>query len=79
MTPRFANAVDPIFLYVLGLLDKIGQNEPVPAEEAREGIQNRFREAEAQLSEKTDPYLAREHSRLHDTRLEASGLTATGC
>lgn len=52
MTPRFANAVDPIFLYVLGLLDKIGQNKPVPAEEAREGIQNRFREAEAQLSEK---------------------------
>ena len=52
MTPRFASAVDPILLYVLGLLDKISDNEPVAAEEARDGIQNRFREAEAQLSEK---------------------------
>lgn len=51
MSPKFAAAVDPIFLYVLGLLDQIGANQPVPAEEVREGIQNRFRDADARLSE----------------------------
>jgi len=34
MTPRFAQAVDPIFLHVLGLLDRIGRDErPAPQEE----------------------------------------------
>lgn len=34
MTPRFAQAVDPIFLHVLGLLDRISRNEnPSPQDE----------------------------------------------
>ena len=52
MTPKFAAAVDPIFLCVLGLLDQISQNEPIAAEEARERIENLFRKADALLSEK---------------------------
>lgn len=52
MTPKFAVAVDPIFLYVLDLLDRITQNEPIAAEEARERIENCFRQADALLSEK---------------------------
>ena len=34
------------------LLDRITQNEPIAAEEARERIENCFRQAEALLSEK---------------------------
>ena len=52
MTPKFAVAVDPIFLCVLGLLDQISQNETIPVEEVRERIENRFRQADAVLSEK---------------------------
>ena len=34
MTPNFAAAVDPVFLQVLGLLERISANQnPVPAEE----------------------------------------------
>ncbi len=34
MTPKFAQAVDPVFLHVLGLLDRIGRNEqPAPQDE----------------------------------------------
>jgi len=34
MTPQFAKAVDPVFLYVLGLLDRIEKGEnPSPSEE----------------------------------------------
>ncbi len=35
MTPRFAQAVDPIFLHVLGLLDRIGRDERPAALEER--------------------------------------------
>lgn len=52
MTPKFAAAVDPIFLAVLGLLDQIRQNEPVAAEAVRERIENGFRRADALLSER---------------------------
>jgi hypothetical protein len=34
MTPKFAEAVDPVFLQVLGLLDRIGRDQsPSPQEE----------------------------------------------
>ncbi len=34
MTPNFAQAVDPIYLYVLALLDRIGRSaKTVPREE----------------------------------------------
>ncbi len=51
MTPRFALAVDPIFLDVLDLLDRISSNEASAPEEESNRIQNRFREAEAQVGE----------------------------
>lgn len=52
MTPKFALAVDPIFLYVLEVLDRIGRSEAIGVEQVRDQIENRFREADAQLSEK---------------------------
>lgn len=51
MTPRFASAVDPIFLCALDLLDRIGSNQVSSPEEESNRIQNRFREAEAQIGE----------------------------
>ena len=35
MTPQFAQAVDPIFLAMLDLLDQIGQNQPVSPQNER--------------------------------------------
>jgi type VI secretion system protein ImpK len=59
MTPHFAAAVDPIFLHVLGLLERIGNNEnPAPADE-RAVINNWLRHAEAQLGQKQDWELAK--------------------
>lgn len=49
MTPKFAQAVDPIFLYVLSLLDRISKDEsPSPAEE-RLRIRTLIDHAEAAL------------------------------
>ena len=42
MTPKFAVAVDPIFLCVLGLLDQISQNETIPVEECASGSRIAF-------------------------------------
>jgi type VI secretion system protein ImpK len=54
MTPNFAAAIDPVFLHVLGLLERIGNNEsPNPVEE-RTIINNWLRHAEAQLGQKQD-------------------------
>jgi type VI secretion system protein ImpK len=59
MTPNFAAAIDPIFLHVLGLLERIGNNEsPNPGEE-RTVINNWLRNAEAQLGQKQDWELAK--------------------
>lgn len=59
MTPNFAAAVDPIFLHVLGLLERISRNDnPVPQEE-RTVINNWLRHAEAQLGQKQDWELAK--------------------
>jgi type VI secretion system protein ImpK len=59
MTPNFAAAIDPVFLHVLGLLERIGNNEsPNPGEE-RTIINNWLRNAEAQLGQKQDWELAR--------------------
>lgn len=48
MTPRFAQAVDPIFLHVLRLLDRIA-DEPVVAQEEQLLICTLLDEAEARL------------------------------
>jgi len=59
MTPNFASAVDPIFLHVLSLLERIGHSEsPNPSEE-RTIINNWLRNAEAQLGQKQDWELAK--------------------
>ncbi|MGE0755678.1 MAG: DotU family type IV/VI secretion system protein [Pirellulaceae bacterium] len=59
MTPNFAAAIDPIFLHVLGLLERIGNNDsPSPTEE-RTVINNWLRNAEAHLGQKQDWELAK--------------------
>jgi type VI secretion system protein ImpK len=59
MTPQFAHAVDRIFLAVLGLLDRIGRNEPlVPAEE-RVRIRAALDHAESQLGQSPEWQLSK--------------------
>lgn len=59
MTPNFAAAVDPVFLHVLGLLERIGSSErPLPREE-REALNNTLRNAEAAIQHKQDWELAK--------------------
>jgi type VI secretion system protein ImpK len=59
MTPNFAQAVDPIFLYVLALLDRISREaKPAPQEE-RGRIRALIDEAEARLGSGTEWELAK--------------------
>jgi type VI secretion system protein ImpK len=59
MTPNFAQAVDPIFLYVLALLDRISREaKPVPQEE-RARIRALIDEAEARLGSGTEWEMAK--------------------
>ncbi len=59
MTPRFSKAVDPIFLDVLELLERIGRDEqPVPREE-RLRIRGWIDQAEGQLGHGQDWQLAK--------------------
>lgn len=59
MSPDFSAAVDPIFLYVLGLLERIERSEHREAEEEMERIRNQFRDAEAQLGSTPEWELAK--------------------
>jgi type VI secretion system protein ImpK len=59
MTPNFAQAVDPIFLYMLALLDRIERDtKPVPREE-RARVRALIDEAEARLGFGTEWELAK--------------------
>ncbi|MGL4511475.1 MAG: DotU family type IV/VI secretion system protein [Lacipirellulaceae bacterium] len=49
MTPRFAQAVDPVFLYALALLDRIARDEPSSPEEEQLRLRKLIDEAEASL------------------------------
>lgn len=49
MTPTFAHAVDPIFLYVLALLDRISREEQPSPQEERLRIRALIDQAEAKL------------------------------
>ena len=49
MTPNFAQAVDPVFLYVLALLDRISQDAKPKPQEERARIRAIIDEAEARL------------------------------
>ena len=59
MTPDFAVAIDPIFLHVLGILERIGLNEAMSPQEERESVLNWLRNAEAQLGQRQEWELAK--------------------
>jgi type VI secretion system protein ImpK len=58
MTPDFANAVDPVFSYVLGLLDRIGRGEARPAEQERLSIRTLLDQGEARVGRRPEWELA---------------------
>lgn len=59
MTPHFATAVDPIYLYVLGVLEKAAAGEALDPQDVRERIKNRFREADDRIGQKQGWELAK--------------------
>jgi type VI secretion system protein ImpK len=59
MTPEFAKAVDPVFMYVLNLLDRIEQEQAPDPEEERVRIRGRLDQAEAMLGQGQDWQLAK--------------------
>jgi type VI secretion system protein ImpK len=59
MTPEFALAVDPVFLYVLGLLDRIGKGESPPPDDERTRIRGWLHQAEGRLGQSNDWQLAK--------------------
>jgi type VI secretion system protein ImpK len=59
MTPEFAKAVDPVFLYVIELLDRIATDEEVSPEEERMRVHAHLDRAESLLGQAPDWQLAR--------------------
>lgn len=59
MTPEFARAVDPVFLQVIGLLDRIASQESLNPEEEQVRIIARLDRAQAILGERADWVLAK--------------------
>jgi type VI secretion system protein ImpK len=59
MTPEFAKAVDPVFLSVLRLLERIGNGENVSVEDERARIKGRLDQAAAMLGQGPDWQIAR--------------------
>lgn len=59
MTPSFSAAADPVFLHVLGLLERISNSQPTTPSEERVAINNALRDAEAQVGQKHDWELAK--------------------
>ena len=54
MTPKFAEAVDPVFLQVLGLLDRIGRDQNPSPQEERLKIRGWLDQAQAILGQSQD-------------------------
>lgn len=54
MTPEFAAAIDPVFLHVLGVLERIAQSQALSPQEERVAVMNWLRQAEAQLGQRPD-------------------------
>ena len=50
MTPEFARAVDPIIVYVVNLLDRIGENEEPDPQEEHTRIRSLLDRAEGALT-----------------------------
>ena len=59
MTPEFSAAVDPIFLHVLGLLERIGRNQVLPYDQERQAICHCFVRADGLLGSRPDWELAK--------------------
>jgi type VI secretion system protein ImpK len=59
MTPRFSKAVDPIFLHVLGLLERIGRGEQPSPKDERLWIHGLIDQAEGQLGQGPEWQLAK--------------------
>lgn len=59
MTPEFAEAVDPIFVHVLGLLERISRDESPSPEDERERIRGWIDQAEAKRGKSKDWQLAK--------------------
>ncbi|HEX3727010.1 MAG TPA: DotU family type IV/VI secretion system protein [Pirellulales bacterium] len=59
MTPKFSEAVDPIFLHVLRMLEQIDRGENPEAKEERQRIRGLFDQADAKLGNTADWQLAK--------------------
>lgn len=59
MTPRFSKAVDPIFLHVLALLERIGRGEQPSSKDERLWIRGLIDQAEGQLGQGAEWQLAK--------------------
>ena len=59
MTPEFAKAVDPIFLHVFGLLDRIGRGVQPSPEEERLRVRGLIDQADAMWGHSQDAELAK--------------------
>ncbi|MGO8744493.1 MAG: DotU family type IV/VI secretion system protein [Thermoguttaceae bacterium] len=59
MTPKFATAIDPVFLHVLGLLERISDGENPSPKDERLRIRGWLDRAEAQLGKGPDWELAK--------------------
>jgi hypothetical protein len=59
MTPTFAKVVDPIFLHMLRLLDRIEQNERTDAQEWRRDLTGILEQAQAKLGQSEQWNLAK--------------------
>jgi type VI secretion system protein ImpK len=59
MNPNFAKAVDPVFLHVLGLLDRIKENRPISPDDERASIGKLLDDAQAKVGERQSWELAK--------------------
>ncbi|MEL6109268.1 MAG: DotU family type IV/VI secretion system protein [Planctomycetota bacterium] len=59
MSPEFAAAVDPVFLYVSSVVDKIQENKAPQAEEVSDQVRGLLDNAENRLAKRTDWELAK--------------------
>lgn len=59
MTPKFSEAVDPVFLHVLRLLERINRGEATSAKEERQHIRDLITQAEGHLGQAPEWQLAK--------------------
>lgn len=59
MTPKFSEAVDPIFMHVLSMLERIGRNETLSVKDERQRVRGWIDQAEGILGQSQDWQLAK--------------------